>query len=113
MKRLVAYFALLCLVTFPSFSFNKALTQVNAGAQERRARKETAADRRFKNFDKARKLLFAKNVPFDPNVLLTPCWRKMLKPTFDQMAEFQTIKRGGDRLKGVEMAHTLYLPERV
>lgn len=74
---------------------------------------QTVQDRRRKDFEKARNLLIDKRVPFDPDILLTPDWRRTLKSTFDRMPELQQVRRGTNRLKGVEMAHTLYLPEKV
>jgi hypothetical protein len=73
----------------------------------------TQEDKRRKNFEKAKNLLVAQRVPFDPEILLTPHWRKTLKPDFDRMPELQQVRRGTNRLNGVEMAHTLYLPEKV
>jgi len=70
-------------------------------------------DAKKDGFEKAKNLLVYKNVPFDPEILLTPDWRKTLKSTFDQMPELQEVRRGANRLKGVQMAHTLYLPEKV
>lgn len=70
-----------------------------------RAQSAVTFGKRLKNFEKARKLLETKKVPFDPHVLLDPNWRKTLKRTLDQMPELQTIKRGGDRLKGVQLAY--------
>jgi hypothetical protein len=70
-------------------------------------------DKRRQNFEKAKVLLVNRNVPFDPEILLTPHWRKTLKSTFEHMPELQQVRRGGNRLKGVEMADTLYLPEKV
>ena len=45
----------------------------------------TQEDKRRKNFEKAKDLLVAQRVPFDPEILLTPHWRKTLKPDFDRM----------------------------
>lgn len=73
----------------------------------------TKEERRRKDFEKAQSLLVNKRVPFDPEILLTDDWRHTLKSTFDQMPELQQVRRGTDRLKGVEIAHTLYLPAKV
>ena len=73
----------------------------------------TKEDRRRKDFERAQSLLVNKRVPFDPEILLTEDWRNKLKSTFDQMPELQEVRRGTNRLKGVEIAHTLYLPEKV
>ena len=73
----------------------------------------TREDRRRKDFEKGKNLLVDKRVPFDPEILLTEDWRNTLKSTFDQMPELQEVRRGPNRLKGVEIADTLYLPEKV
>jgi len=70
-------------------------------------------ERRRAKFDKARKLLTDKNVPFDPDILLTKDWPKTLKTTLDNLPEFKETRRGPQRLKGVQIAQTLYLPEKV
>jgi len=65
-------------------------------------------------FKKGRELLLKKGVPFDPNDLLEPDWRKRLKPKFAQMREMQetrVVKQG--QIKGVQLADTLYLPEKM
>jgi hypothetical protein len=70
-------------------------------------------DRAIANFKRTKELLIEKGVPFDPNILLTPNWRKTLSPHFAQMSDLQEVKIGPGRLKGVQMGHTLYLPEKV
>lgn len=79
-------------------------------AQDRR---QEDLDRAKKKFTKTKELLIKKGVPFDPEILLTGNWRKTLAPHFEQMTEMQEVKIGPGRLKGVQMAHTLYLPEKV
>lgn len=79
-------------------------------AQDRR---QAELDRAIDDFKRTKELLIKKGVAFDPNILLTPNWRKTLAPHFEQMAEMQEVKIGPGRLKGVQMAHTLYLPEKV
>jgi hypothetical protein len=76
-------------------------------------RRQAELDRLHANFKKSKELLIKKAVPFDPDILLTPNWRKTLAPHFEQMPEMQEVKIGPRRLKGVHMAHTLYLPEKV
>jgi hypothetical protein len=61
----------------------------------------------------SKELLIKKGVPFDPDNLLTPNWRSKLSPAFAQMPEMQEVKIGPRKLKGVQLAHTLYLPEKV
>jgi hypothetical protein len=65
-------------------------------------------------FKKGRDLLLKKNVPFEPNDLLEPDWRKRLKPKFAQMREMQETRViRQTQIKGVQFADTLYLPEKV
>lgn len=117
MKRAAAYFSLLCLLAFQSFAFNSTsfrsrkvpAPDFDAG----QGMSQTKSDRRRADFEKGRNLLIEKNVPFDPDLLLESNWREILKSTFNQMPELQQVRRGTNRLKGVEMAHTLYLPEKV
>jgi hypothetical protein len=77
----------------------------------RKALKHQARER--ESFDAARALLLKKGVPFDPNALRDPHWRKKLAQKLAAMPEMQLIKRGGKRLKDVVVAHTLYLPEKI
>lgn len=65
------------------------------------------------NFKPARDLLIRWGVPFDPDVLLEAGWRKKLAPVLAQMPEMQAVRFGGKRIKGVQMADILYLPEQV
>ncbi len=76
-------------------------------------RRQAELDRAKGNFKRTKELLIKKGVPFDPDVLLTPNWRNTLAPRFEQLAEMEEVKIGPGRLKGVQMAHTLYLPEKV
>lgn len=69
--------------------------------------------RKKATFKKGRGLLLQKNVPFDPDQLLKRGWQQRLKTTIDQMPELQVIQQGDNKLKGAQLAHTLYLPENV
>lgn len=71
-------------------------------------------ERLREQFKKGRDLLIKKGVPFEPNDLLELGWRKKLKPKFAQMPEMQETRvvREG-KLRGVQLADTLYLPEKV
>ncbi len=79
-------------------------------AQDRR---QQELDRARNNFKKTRELLIKKGVPFDPDILMTLNWRQRLSSYFDAMSELQEVKIGPGKLKGVQLAHTLYLPEKV
>ena len=70
-------------------------------AQDRR---QTNLDRMVANFKKTKDLLIRKGVPFDPDILMTPNWRKTLAPHFEQMPEMQEVKIGPGRLRGLQMA---------
>jgi len=69
--------------------------------------------RRKANFKKGRALLLQQNVPFDPDDLLKRGWQQRLRTTLDQMPELQVVQQGDNNLKGVQLAHTLYLPENI
>lgn len=112
MNKLTAYAALVSLlVVYISLSSVQPVGTSAALSVPERA--QTKEEKRRKNFEKAKKLLVDKQVPFDPEILLTPQWRKTLHSTLNQMPELQEKRRGPKRLKNVEMAHTLYLPEKV
>lgn len=71
-------------------------------------------ERLREQFKKGRDLLIKKGVPFEPNDLLELGWRKKLKPKFAQMPEMQetrVVRQG--KLRGVQLADILYLPEKV
>lgn len=117
MKKVTAYFSLLCLLAFQGFVFNSASIRsrkvLAKDLQLGQGTSQTRHEPRRADFQKARALLIEKNVPFDPEILLTPHWRKTLRSAFDQMPEMKQVRRGAGRLKGVQLAHTLYLPEKV
>lgn len=65
-------------------------------------------------FKRGRELLLKKGVPFEPNDLLEPDFRKKLKPKLAQMREMQETRVVRQaQMKGVQLADTLYLPEKV
>jgi hypothetical protein len=64
-------------------------------------------------FRTGRELLLDKNVPFDPDILLHDNWRAELSSTLRQMPEMQQGRVGDNKLRGVQLADTLYLPEKV
>lgn len=69
--------------------------------------------RRKAAFLKGRAVLESKGVPFDPDELLEPRWQQKLKRKLDQMPELQLVQQGGSKLKGAQLAHTLYLPDNI
>jgi hypothetical protein len=64
-------------------------------------------------FRKGHELLVEKGVPFDPDELLKARWQERLRPILDDMTELQTVRQSEARLNGVQLAHTLYLPEHI
>jgi hypothetical protein len=68
---------------------------------------------RARAFRSGRELLVKKGVPFEPNVLLAGDWPERLKDVLAQMPEMREVRRGGKKLKGAQLADTLFLPEKV
>ena len=66
-----------------------------------------------KDFEPARKMLREAGVPFDPDILLSPNWKKQVEPALSQMPEMQTSLRLSNNFSGVQIADTIVLPERV
>lgn len=84
--------------------------QLASQTKEQLAEKQALKKR---TFERADLLLRSKNVPFDPAVLLERDWPKQLEPLFAGMPEMQEVRYLNDPLQGVQLADTLYLPERV
>ncbi len=78
-----------------------------------RSVQDEKAARRKAAFGSARNLLAQQKVPFDPDELLKSNWKRNLKPVLDQMPELQQARQGTNKLKGAQLAHTLYLPENI
>lgn len=81
------------------------LTQEEKQKRAREARRES--------FKSGRDLLRKHGVPFDPDLLLEPGFKRKLGPTFAAMREFKESRLVGNQIEGVELADTLFLPERV
>jgi hypothetical protein len=82
-------------------------------AAQRKVQQDQVVARKKTAFQKGRDLLVKRNVPFDPDELLEPHWREKLRPVLDQMPELRMVQQGDNKLKGVKLAHTLYLPENL
>jgi hypothetical protein len=64
-------------------------------------------------FTRARDLLLAEGVPFEPNDLLDPLWVRALTPQLEATPQLQEDRRVTDQvLHRVYIARTLYLPEK-
>jgi len=90
----------------PSVSEKKVLPQREQEAQQRGPKYRAI-------FDKGKKMLLDHGVPFDPEILNFPEWRKALKPHFETMKEMQQEKRLSRFISGVHVADTLVLPGEV
>jgi|GEM_PF-6151812 len=64
-------------------------------------------------FQRIRGQLESKRVPFDPEVLLEPTWREDIIRGVDAIPEMSQKRVLGEKVSGVQMAETLYLPETV
>jgi hypothetical protein len=71
------------------------------------------SDRKREAFNSGRELLRRKGVPFDPDILLDGDWREKVRPFIGQMPDMALVKWGGRKLKGTQLADTLYLPETI
>jgi hypothetical protein len=67
-------------------------------------------ERKRADFKSGHELLIRKGVPFDPDILLEDDWRERVKPFLGQMAPMSQLRRMSNKLKGAQLADTLYLP---
>lgn len=66
-----------------------------------------------KGFMKGRRLLIDYGLPFEPNELLDSQAKSRVLTKLGALPEFAMAKRLGDSVEGVQVADTLYLPEKV
>ncbi|MDQ3800648.1 MAG: hypothetical protein M3384_14460, partial [Acidobacteriota bacterium] len=100
------------LFPFSPLDSNLALTSI-VSPDDKKNKTGRDSEESRKHFEPAKKLLLARGVPFDPEALLLPDWREKIAPSLAQMNEMQTTLRAGDSVKGVLIADTLILPEKV
>ena len=91
--------------TSTSVSDNQVKSAVSQDEQELKKKQES--------FTSGRELLRKHGVPFDPDVLLEPGFKRKLASTFSTMREFHESKLIGNQIEGVQLADTLFLPEKV
>lgn len=105
----------LCLQGMSAFDLHKspAKNYSPANSANKQETYQNRPESRKRNFEIANNLLRRKGVPFDPEVLLEDHWQKTLAPVFAQMPEMQEVRYIAEPLGGVELADTLYLPEKV
>src|SRR5262249_41982984 len=106
---------LLSLTLTVPFNFNHAgATQQPQQSSKQSEESQSERDARtLRDFKPGHDMLQRKGVPFDPDKLLDQNWKENLAREFDQMPELRTIRQPGKKLKGVQMAGILYLPEKV
>ena len=107
---LVSLFALVMIVT--SSKPGKTQTQ-QPDLQTREQELRQQEEKREKAFKPTRELLLKAGAPFDPDVLKDPDWRRKLTPTLNTLWQMHEPRRLGNKLKGLQLADTLYLPEKV
>jgi hypothetical protein len=118
MKNFSLPLILALVLSFPgmtALNVHKSPTKVHS-ALDLANEQETPQNKleaRKRNFEIGSNLLRGKGVPFDPEVLLERNWQTTLAPVFAQMPEMQDVRYISDPLGGVELADTLYLPEKI
>ncbi len=117
-KRFVALLTVLLLVALATNFV--PLVNRNVVAQERIpltqqtcSSQEDESVRLAEDFKPAKDLLNQKGVPFEPEQLLNSKWKERLAPQLAQIPEMYEVRQLGNRVKGVQIADTLYLPEKV
>lgn len=79
------------------------------------AQKSLAPDqaKKIENFRPLKELLVQKGVPFEPELVLRPRSKKLIASKLAQMPEMYEVRQVGKKIKGVQLADILYLPEKV
>lgn len=117
MKKLSLSLLMAFFISFQginALTFHKLLREPHSSENlAKQQNSQNEIDSRKHNFEIADNLLRRKGVPFDPEVLLEDHWEQTLAPVFAQMPEMQEIRYKGEPLSGVELADTLYLPEKI
>jgi hypothetical protein len=108
----LSLFALLVLQTSVSV-LTARITPSRASVEPQGQPLVRITSQRREAFKKGRELLVREGVPFDPDILLDPHRKERLGSILDQMPQMQTVRIGERKLKGAQLAHTLYLPENI
>jgi hypothetical protein len=93
----------------------RASAQGQAAAARPHSPQTPEADKQMQKraaFKTGHDLLVNKRVPFDPDILLEDNWREQVGPYLKDMPEMSQA-RWVSKLKGAQLADTLYLPEEV
>jgi len=117
MNRLHALLFILALLILPVLWTTESATREQKTGRAPAAAPpivgEQQAAQRKAAFRRGHDLLTKEGVPFDPDELLKPKWKQKLKTTLDQMPELRLARQGESKLNGLQMAHTLYLPDNI
>ena len=85
----------------------------NSRSTQNRGLSREQRERLSEDFKPGRQLLLKKGVPFEPEELLDPNWKRRLSARLAEMPEMKETKVFGNRIGGVNIADTIYLPEKV
>lgn len=110
---IIRLFLSLTLAVFLFWPTTSLPAKQHAAQQNVRGRSPDQQDEQRQKFKPARDLLERRAVPFEAETLLDTDWRNKLAPVFAQMPEMKAERRVTKELKGVELADTLYLPEKI
>jgi hypothetical protein len=107
--------AIACLTSY--FLFVKQAQPVS-GRQLRASalsqdKKQQEKERKRESFKSGRDLLLKRGLPFDPDMLLEPGWKKTLAPALALIPEIREVRQLDKKLEGVQLADTLVLPETI
>lgn len=69
--------------------------------------------KQIEQFRPLKELLIQKGVPFEPNLMLSPKSKRLVASKLAQMPEMYETRQLGKKIKGVQLADVLYLPEKV
>jgi hypothetical protein len=109
LKAAISLLFVLTVITTASayFAAGQSNTASNTNGQDE------AFEARRQNFKSGREMLLDKGVTFEPEELLREHRSKALQDALDAMPEMHQSRRETAPLRGVYLADTLYLPEKV
>jgi hypothetical protein len=118
MRKIYLTICVTTLVVMLAIAFTpKKFSSVSGNQQQspltREQKKQQDIEKKRGSFKSGRDLLRKHGVPFDPDLLLEPGFKKKLAPTFAAMPEFRESRVLGKKVEGVQLADTLFLPETV
>src|SRR6266508_3277260 len=109
MKKGFLSLCVICALIGIVQSSNKPNSRSQSVAQSKMER----AIQQIESFKPARELLLKEKVPFEPNVLLSRSWRKLLAGTLARMPQMKMVRSESQALNGAYLADLVYLPDRI